>query len=100
MGICLVALVGVGILAVAMGAVDITIGEVVSILGAGRMPRPIHPGTNHLVHSLTSFAHGSSGGGALAVVVRLYKGFHQPLAQPYVLGIASGGAFGLRLRSG
>ena len=102
MGICLVALVGVGILAVAMGAVDITIGEVVSILRAGPDAATDSP-KGQIIWSirLPRLLMGVLVGSALAVMVRLYKGFfvtHWPTRMYWVSHRAV--LSELRLRSG
>ena len=98
--VLIIALIGFAIFAITQGSVKIPVSNVVSIICSGKSIDTIKPAHIFIVENirLPRILLSASVGGMLAVIGTVFQAlFKNPMADPYVMGVSSGAAFGATL---
>ncbi len=98
--VLITALIGFAIFAITQGSVKIPVSNVVSIICSGKSIDTIKPAHIFIVENirLPRILLSASVGGMLAVIGTVFQAlFKNPMADPYVMGVSSGAAFGATL---
>jgi len=96
----IIALIGFALFSVTQGSVKIPISNVVSIIFSSDTIETIKPAHTFIVENvrLPRILLSASVGGMLAVIGTVFQAlFKNPMADPYVMGVSSGAAFGATL---
>ncbi len=99
-GLLLIALIGFATFAVTQGSVKIPVSNVLRIIFSRGVSDSIKPAHSFIVENvrLPRILLSASVGGMLAVIGTVFQAlFKNPMADPYVMGVSSGAAFGATL---
>lgn len=98
--ILIISLIGFATFSVTQGSVKIPVSNVISILFSNEVTESIKPAHIFIVENvrLPRILLSASVGGMLAVIGTVFQAlFKNPMADPYVMGVSSGAAFGATL---